>query len=111
MPTLLLSFKRNSDSRLLIHGTLAPNEKQAEAEMHGHALICPKFGPARKNGETIEMAIDVDDIPEFTEEAINEWVDDLFCLESEDEEEEEEDEEEDEDGHSGSGGEDDSDPD
>lgn len=86
MPTLLLSFKRSTDSRLLIHGTLAPNEKVAEREMADHAIVCPKFGPARKNGETIEMVIDVDTIPEFEEAAINDWVDDLLCLDEDDEE-------------------------
>ena len=99
MATLLLSFKRNADSRILIHGTLTPNEKVSESEMADHAALCPRFGPARKAGETIEVLIDVDNIPEFDEEAIYEWVDDVFGLEHEDSEDdpdapEEEEEEE-----------------
>jgi hypothetical protein len=89
MPTLLLSFKRNSDSEILIHGTLAPNEARSETMMKEHANICPKFGPARKAEETIEVAIDVDDIPAFDEDEIQAWVDDLFDLETEEEEEDE----------------------
>src|SRR5256885_7048652 len=98
MPTLLLSFKRLSDSEILIHGTLAPNAARASKMMEDHAGICPKFGPARKAGETIEEEIDVDAIPEFEAEAIGEWLDVEFGFGDDDEEEEDDapDEEEEE---------------
>ena len=92
MPTLLLSFKRNSDSHILIHGTLAPNEKDAEKDLEEHAGICPKFGPAYRAEETIEHVIQVDEIPEFDEEAIAEWVDDLLGSDEDELDEDEEDE-------------------
>lgn len=91
MPTLLLSFKRISDSEILIHGTLAPNVGRAAKMMEDHAGICPKFGPAHKLGETIEQEIDVEAIPAFDVDAIGEWLDDEFGFEGEEETEEEED--------------------
>jgi len=102
MPTLLLSFKRISDSEILIHGTLAPNAGRAAKMMEEHAGICPKFGPAHKAGETIEQEIDVDEIPEFDEDAIGEWLDIEFGFDEEDEDVDvgggEEDEEEEDEG-------------
>ena len=92
MPTLLLSFKRNSDSSLLLHGTLTPNERQSEKEMEQHAGVCPKFGPARRAGDTIEVLVEVDTIPEFTQEEIEDWVDDLFDMGDDEDEEEDDDE-------------------
>lgn len=94
MATLLLSFKRNADSSLLIHGTLTPNETQSEKEMAAHAGVCPKFGPARRAGETIEVLLDVNAIPEFTQDDIEEWCDDLFGTEDEDEPGDDEDDDE-----------------
>src|SRR5882724_7762970 len=91
MPTLLLSFKKISDSEILIHGTLAPNAGRAAKMMEDHAGICPKFGPARKAGETIEEEIDVDAIPEFDADAIGEWLDVEFGFDAGDDEEEDDD--------------------
>ena len=93
MPILLLSFKRNSDSSIVIHGFLTPNEKTSEKELQAHAGACPKFGPEFRAGNTIEQVIDVDSIPEFDEDAIGEWLDDEFGIGDEDEEPEEETEE------------------
>jgi len=90
MPTLLLSFKRLSDSRILIHGVLAPNDTAAEKELEGHARACPQFGPAFKAQQTIEQTIEIDTIPVFDEESIGEWVDEMFGLEGGEEDEDEE---------------------
>lgn len=95
VPNLLLSFKRiQGDSRILIHGFLSPNETQSEKDLEDHARDCPKFGPAYRNEETIEHSVTVDEIPEFDEDAIGEWLDELFGLEGGEETEEEEEPEE-----------------
>lgn len=86
MPTLLLSFKRNSDSEILIHGMLAPNAGRSEKMMEQHANVCPKFGPAVRAGETIEQEIEVDTIPDFDEVSIGEWLDELLGLEEDEDE-------------------------
>jgi len=102
---MLLSFKKNSSGRIMFHGFLAPGERDTEKDLEGHAGICPQFGPAHRNGETIDVAVDVDELPEFDEESIQEWLDELLGLEGDDEEDdgdmsggpEDEDEEDDED--------------
>jgi hypothetical protein len=87
MATLLLSFKRGDRGEILIHGTLAPTSARSAKMMEEHADICPKFGPAYKNDETIEEEIEVDSIPEFDADAIGEWVAEMFEAESDDESE------------------------
>jgi len=108
MPTLLLSFKRNSDSEILIHGALAPNETRSEKMMEQHASDCPKFGPAFRADETIQVLVDVDEIPDFDQESIEDWLDDIFAglggdlaEEQEEDGEEEEDDEDFEEGGEG----------
>jgi len=87
MPIILLSFKKTTSGRIMFHGFLAPNERDAEKELEGHAAICPQFGPAHRAGQTIDQAIEIDELPEFDEDSIAEFCDDLFGLEGEDEEE------------------------
>jgi hypothetical protein len=89
MPTLLLSFKRGDRGEILIHGTLAPSETRAAAMMQEHADICPKFGPAFKGDETIEEEIEVESIPEFNEEAIAEWIAEVFETDSDEDDDDE----------------------
>jgi hypothetical protein len=96
MPTLLLSFKRVSDSEILIHGMLAPNDRRAARMLEEHAGICPSFGPVFKAGDTIEETVEVNIIPEFDREAIGEWIDTELLGEVEDEEEDDEEDEEEE---------------
>jgi len=86
MPVVLFSFKKTPDGRIMFHGFFAPNEITAEKMEHGHAMICPQFGPALKAGDTIEQVIEVDEIPEFDELSIGEWLDEMFGLEDEDDE-------------------------
>jgi len=87
MPVLLLSFKKNSNGHIMFHGFLAPNEREAGKDLEAHASVCPQFGPAHREGKTIEQAIDIDSLPEFDEESIGEFCDDLFGLEDEADEE------------------------
>jgi hypothetical protein len=95
MPTVLLSFKKTASGRVMFHGFTAPSDAGAEKDLEGHAAICPQFGPAHRNGETIDRVIEVDYLPEFDEESIDDWIDEMFGLD-EDEEGELEDEEEEE---------------
>ncbi len=94
MPVTLFSFKKNTDGTIMFHGFLAPSDKVAEKMEKAHAAICPHFGPALAKGETIEQLVDVDTLPEFDEDSIGEWLDEMFGLEDEEEDAEEEDAEE-----------------
>jgi hypothetical protein len=96
MPTMMLSFKKISSGWIMFHGFLAPSERDAEKDLDGHASVCPQFGPAHKAGETIDVAVDVDDLPEFSEDSIQQWLDDLLGLDDEDDEDEDDDLEDDE---------------
>lgn len=73
----------------MFHGFLAPNDARAERSLNAHAAICPQFGPAHLEGETIDRTIEVESIPEFDEESIDDWIDDMFGLEDEEDDEEE----------------------
>src|SRR5882724_8951887 len=96
MPIVLLSFKKTASGHVMFHGFTAPNDKAAERDLEAHAAICPQFGPAHRAGETIEQEIDVDTLPQFTEESIADWVDELIGAGAEEEEEEAEGAEEEE---------------
>lgn len=100
---MLLSFKKTSTGRVMFHGFLAGGERDAEKDLEGHAGVCPQFGPAHRNGETIDVAVDVDELPEFDEESIQDWIDELLGIEDE--------EEEDDMGEAGAGGPEDEDDD
>ena len=89
MPIMLISFKKDPSGGVMFHGFLAPNESAAQKKEEAHAGICPSFGPALDKGETIEEVIEVDTIPEFDPESIEDWLDDLLDLEVDEEEEEE----------------------
>lgn len=100
MPTALYSFKIDSDGEIRVaHVFFGKDEAAAMANLKSHADICPKFGPAYKHKETVEIPVDVDDLPEGDEDAITDWLDDLLDLEDDEDEEDddvggEEDEEE-----------------
>lgn len=91
MPILLLSFKRISDSEILIHGALTPNAARSLKLMEQHASDCPKFGPAYRAEETIEQELEIDNIPEFDADAIGDWIDEDLLGGVDDDEEIEED--------------------
>lgn len=94
MPTALISFKKTSDGHILFHGFLAPSDSVAEKMQKAHADICPQYGPALKNDETFDFSIDVDELPQFDEESLADWIDEIFGLEGDEEDGEEEGEEE-----------------
>jgi hypothetical protein len=96
MPTLLLSFKKTSNGRVMFHGFTAPTDREAEKDLAGHAAACPEFGPAHRAGETIDVLMEIDSLPKFDESAIEEWIDELVGAEGEEDEDEEEAEEDEE---------------
>lgn len=90
MPTALYSFKIDKDGEIRVaHVFFGKTEVEAKANLKNHADVCPRFGPAYKNKETVEIPVEVDDLPEGDEEAIEEWLDDLLDLETDEEEDEE----------------------
>lgn len=94
MPTALYSFKIDSDGQIRVaHVFFGKTEKEAEANLKSHADVCPKFGPAYKHKETVEIPVDVDDLPEGDEEAVQDWLDEMLNLEPDDEEDDEEEDE------------------
>jgi hypothetical protein len=100
MPVMLLSFKKTTSGRIMLLGFLAGGERDAEKDLQSHAGACPQFDAAHKAGETIDQAIEIDELPEFDEDSIAEFCDGLFGLDGDDEaegEDEEEDEEEEDD--------------
>src|SRR5258708_26379194 len=95
MADAIYSFKLDADGKIrVIHVFLGEDEAEAEANLKAHADACPKFGPAYRNKETVEIPVELDELPEGDEEALGEWLDDLLDLESDDEDEEETEEEE-----------------
>lgn len=95
MPTALWSVKIDRDGKIRVaHVFFGEDDAEAEANLKAHADVCPKFGPAYKNKETVEIHVKIDDLPEGDEDEIGEWLDDLLDLDDEEDDEEQEDEEE-----------------
>jgi hypothetical protein len=79
----------------LIHIALGETKAAAEAELAAHADICPKFGPAFRDGHTLEFPVDVQDLPEGNDDDLEEWLQEFFLeAEIDSDEESGEDEEE-----------------
>lgn len=81
MPTALFSFKVDSDEKIrvahIFFGVTLTAAKTALAE---HAAICPKFGPAHRAEETVDIDVEIDDLPAGDEEEIGEWLDTFMGL-------------------------------
>jgi len=93
MPVALYSFKIDEDGRTRVgHIFLAPNEQEADALQKKHADACPKYGPAFREGKTIDILADVDTLPEADEESLEEFL----ALDGDEEEGEEDEEDEEE---------------
>ncbi len=78
MPTALFSFKRLANGRVMFHGFLAPSQTAAEADMKAHAEGCPDFGPAFRADQTIEIPQEVETLPEFDGDDLEEWLEQFF---------------------------------
>jgi hypothetical protein len=88
MPTVLFSFKKLANGRIMFHGTMADTKGLAEADLKAHAGGCPDFGPAFRANETIEFAREVGFLPAFDGDALEEWLDDELGVPEEDAEDE-----------------------
>jgi hypothetical protein len=98
MATALWSVKIDRDGKIRVaHVFFGEDDAEAEANLKAHAEICPKFGPAYKNKETVEIPVELDELPEGDEEEIAAWLDDWLMLDEDEPEAEEEDEDDDED--------------
>lgn len=86
MPIALHSFKIDADGKIRVaHTFYADDEDEARVLLLEHAQACPKFGPAYRAEETIEIAEEIDALPEGDEDDLA----DFLNLEEEEEEEEE----------------------
>jgi hypothetical protein len=96
MASALFSFKRDKDKKIsVLHVFFGKDDDDAQKTLEAHAEICPKFGPAYRGKETVEIPVEIDSLPEGDDEELQEWIDDLMDLEEDDEEEEDEEEDED----------------
>jgi len=78
MPTVLFSFKRLANGRIMFHGTMAATKGQAESDLATHAGGCPDFGPAFRANQTIEFARAVETLPNFDGDELEAWLDELL---------------------------------
>jgi hypothetical protein len=85
MPTVIISFKK--DDRSMAHLFFGPGKASAEEKMRGHAEICPKYGPAFRNNETVEFLREIEELPPSDPDELEEWVDDLLAAEGADDDE------------------------
>jgi len=93
MATVIYSGKIDNDNKVrVLHGFIGESELDARRLLGEHANDCPKFGPAHRNGRTIEIVVDDVEYPEPTEDGISEFL--AYGFEDEDEEPEEDDDEE-----------------
>lgn len=74
MPIIKYSFRETADG-IMFHGFMAPNAGRAEKMELAHAAICPQFGPALKAEETIEIDLEIDELPTFDEDSLEEFLD------------------------------------
>lgn len=79
MPTAVFSFKVDEDKRVrVLHVFFAPSKHAADAELAGHAQVCPKFGPAFRSDQTIEFAREIAELPPADGDDLEEWLDQYF---------------------------------
>jgi hypothetical protein len=57
------------------HVFFGEDEEAAWAALEAHAAICPKFGPAYESSETIEIVVEIDIIPEFDSNDLQDFFD------------------------------------
>ena len=57
---------------------MRPAKGRAEADLKMHAGGCPDFGPAFRANETIEFAREVESLPSFDGDELEEWLEEHF---------------------------------
>jgi hypothetical protein len=76
MATALYSFKVDDDGKVRVgHVFFGATEAAARKALEEHAATCPKFGPAHRAGDTIEIAEELDALPAPDEESLKEFLD------------------------------------
>ena len=86
----LHAYKVDEDSRITVRHTFyGETREEADEHFQAHVRICPKFGPAEREGKIISFYREIDELP--TVESAE-----FEAAEAEGEEEIEEDEEDDE---------------
>jgi hypothetical protein len=91
MATALFSFKLNDGGKITVaHIFFGQTDAEAAAALKGHAAICPQYGPAHRAGETVEIPVEVSELPPDggDEEELGAWLDDVMSLDDEEEDEE-----------------------
>jgi hypothetical protein len=78
MPIVLFSFKQLADGAIMFHGFMRPAKARAEADLKAHAGGCPDFGPAFRANQTIEFAREVETLPSFDGDELEEWLEQFF---------------------------------
>ena len=78
MPTVLFSFKKLANGHMMFHGFTGPAQPAAEADMKAHAEGCPDFGPAFRADQTIEIVREVESLPDFDGDELEEWLEELM---------------------------------
>ena len=98
MPIELNSFikEKTSDRILVRHSFYGRNAAEAEKFKQHHLASCEYYRAAEKEGRTLDVSVEIDDLPEFDEQALEEFldIDEDEDLEDDDTGDEEEDEEE-----------------
>lgn len=77
MPIELNSFikEKTSDRILVRHSFYGRNAEEAEKFKQHHLASCEYYRAAEKEGRTIDVAVEIDDLPEFDEQALEEFLD------------------------------------
>ena len=84
--TALFSFKRDKDGKIRVcHIFFGEDEDQAEKNLQEHAEICPKFGPAYQADETVEIPVEVTELPEGDQDDLEAWIDEELLGEEDEE--------------------------
>jgi hypothetical protein len=92
MAHAIYSFKVDSDGEIRVgHIFFGKTEEEAEDNLKKHAEACPKFGPAYRNDQTIDIGVELEALPAPDVSDLEEFI---GLAEEEEEEYEYEDEEE-----------------
>jgi hypothetical protein len=76
MATALYSFKVDDDGKVRVgHVFFGATDAAARKVLEEHAESCPKFGPAHRRGDTIELSEEIDTLPKADEESLKEFLD------------------------------------
>jgi hypothetical protein len=82
MATAVFSFKVDPDGKVrVLHVFFAAAKHAADAELHQHVAVCPKYGPAYRADETIEFSREIEELPPADGDALEEWLDELLATE------------------------------